>query len=144
MPITSEQATFNRNELTGNIGTLIYMCPEMISNSVYTEKCDVYSFGSMMYEVFFEKIPYFDSNTFEEIRGKVKLGKLPKYDKEATYTRFERQYIALMEQCWSKNPALRPSFVEVLKRLEERNCIKNLKYTRWKHDVTICSIKSLY
>ncbi|KAG2377897.1 hypothetical protein C9374_008982 [Naegleria lovaniensis] len=61
------------HSLTGNIGTLIYMSPELIleedsdngPNNLMKEnatKIDVYSFAIIMYELLFEETPYWNEN----------------------------------------------------------------------------------
>ncbi len=41
-------------------GTIEYMAPEVLLLNPYDEKVDVYSFGIMMYELFFRRKPYMD------------------------------------------------------------------------------------
>ncbi|KAL9644574.1 hypothetical protein ABK040_015313 [Willaertia magna] len=53
--------------MTGNIGTLVYMDPILLKGELrYTEKCDVYSFSILMYELFFETQPYRSSSKVGE------------------------------------------------------------------------------
>jgi len=52
--------------MTGNIGTFMYMSPEVLFNRPYTEKCDVYSFGIMMHEIFTLKRPYVASDNISQ------------------------------------------------------------------------------
>ena len=40
------------------IGTLIYMAPEVIFEQKYTSKCDVYSLGITLYEMYTRRRPY--------------------------------------------------------------------------------------
>ncbi|KAG2373298.1 hypothetical protein C9374_012287 [Naegleria lovaniensis] len=51
------------NSVTTNVGTLFYMSNEMISGMNYNHKTDVYSFGIIMRELFFEETPYFYSSS---------------------------------------------------------------------------------
>ena len=40
------------------IGTIIYSAPEIINNLKYNEKCDLWSLGITLYELYFGKLPY--------------------------------------------------------------------------------------
>lgn len=44
--------------LRKNVGTIIYTAPEVFCNSNYTTKCDVYSFGITLCEMFTRQRPY--------------------------------------------------------------------------------------
>jgi serine/threonine protein kinase len=106
--------------MTSSIGTINYCSPEVMNNKVFTEKCDVYSFGIIMYEVFFEVVPYLEREqdsiiilVFEVIKGA-----RPTYP-ERKYSNDERMYLQLMERCWSAVPEDRPMFTEILNKFEQ-------------------------
>jgi serine/threonine protein kinase len=112
--------------MTGNVGTLTYMSPEVIRHKSYGEKCDVYSFGIIMYEVFFEIDAY--SNEFEKEYGNLfnlaiaitQDGKRPTIPDsiEYKYTEQEETYFDIMRRCWSEDATNRPTFVEICETLE--------------------------
>jgi mitogen-activated protein kinase kinase kinase 7 len=98
------------------------MAPEIFLNQVTIEhrtKLDVYSFGIIMYEMFFEEVPY--SQNFEQYDSIITLGnriagglrpQMPEHLIQ-NLTGAERRYLGLMERCWSKKPEDRPSFDEI-------------------------------
>jgi mitogen-activated protein kinase kinase kinase 7 len=44
--------------MTRGIGTPLYMAPEVFGTSSYTSKCDVYSFGITLCEMYTRRRPY--------------------------------------------------------------------------------------
>jgi serine/threonine protein kinase len=62
-------------------GTVVYMAPEVLSSTPrYDEKCDVYSYGVVMWEIITRKRPFFDKNlksSFQIIFQKVQDGLKP-------------------------------------------------------------------
>ncbi|KAG2386850.1 hypothetical protein C9374_001885 [Naegleria lovaniensis] len=56
------------NVLTMQIGTVLYSDPLIFKGERYSEKCDVYSFSMLMYELFFETEPYSSSERVGEVK----------------------------------------------------------------------------
>eukprot|EP00029_Vermamoeba_vermiformis_P011339 TRINITY_DN620_c0_g1_i1.p1 TRINITY_DN620_c0_g1~~TRINITY_DN620_c0_g1_i1.p1 ORF type:complete len:642 (-),score=178.52 TRINITY_DN620_c0_g1_i1:124-2049(-) len=93
-------------------GTPLYMPPEMFQlKPETTEKCDVYAFGVILWELFTEKRPY--EGKYGSIHQLI----------DAVSNRNERPEIPencpkklrqLIERCWHKDPKQRPSFQEIL------------------------------
>ena len=46
------------NELMSERGTYNWMAPELIRGDPVSEKCDIYSFAMVLYEMLAKKIPY--------------------------------------------------------------------------------------
>ena len=44
--------------LTANVGSIPYMAPEVVLGNPYNEKCDVFSFGILLYEIISLKPPF--------------------------------------------------------------------------------------
>jgi serine/threonine protein kinase len=104
------------------------MSPEILKNKInaeYRTKVDVYSFGIIMYEVFFEVVPYHENcEQFESIIGlgnQIVNGLRPSVSEyhEHGLTQTEKQYIKLMQMCWSDKPEERPNFDEIFTELSE-------------------------
>lgn len=91
------------------------MAPEVISDSPYTEKCDVYSFGIILWELLFEQIPFSDYNVLI-LPGKILGGLRPEIPQKVR-EKFT-DYCKLMESCWQTDASKRPSFQEILKQLK--------------------------
>ena len=114
----------SNNTMTGNKGTMIYTSPEVIRNQRYTEKCDVYSFGIVMYEVFFEKQPFSELSEIQETTGiwgifnAVVNGMRPAMSETKLFDESEQMYIQLMQECWSGEATERPGFGDIHYALE--------------------------
>jgi tRNA A-37 threonylcarbamoyl transferase component Bud32/preprotein translocase subunit YajC len=132
-------------------GTFEYSCPEILmieyedESANYTEKCDVYSFGIIMWELFFMVKPYFPlkKNTKQRVNllalgQRVVKGTRPEIPFELDdepemekwfnmshkqHSEFNadtvRKYIEICKDCWSGVPETRPSFDTLYDRISE-------------------------
>ncbi|KAG2379099.1 hypothetical protein C9374_007737 [Naegleria lovaniensis] len=137
--------------MTTTVGTVFYIAPELLESSDQktdhlnkktadiAKKVDVYSFSIILWEVFFERIPYVDdiqSSTFkvpylviqglrplilfknrEEIR--MWINTTSSIMSRETISNMDNmvdaiyEYFELMKKCWNKEPQERPSFDEI-------------------------------
>ncbi|XP_044022627.1 mitogen-activated protein kinase kinase kinase 7-like isoform X3 [Siniperca chuatsi] len=95
--------------MTNNKGSAAWMAPEVFEGSNYSEKCDVFSWGIILWEVITRKKP------FDEIGGSafcimwaVHRGTRPPLIKD-----LPGPIETLMTRCWDKEPSHRPSMEEV-------------------------------
>uniref|UniRef100_A0AAQ6A7N5 Mitogen-activated protein kinase kinase kinase 7 n=1 Tax=Amphiprion ocellaris TaxID=80972 RepID=A0AAQ6A7N5_AMPOC len=95
--------------MTNNKGSAAWMAPEVFEGSNYSEKCDVFSWGIILWEVITRKKP------FDEIGGSafcimwaVHRGTRPPLIKG-----LPEPIETLMTRCWDKEPSQRPSMNEV-------------------------------
>jgi len=105
--------------MTTNIGTLLYMSPEVLKEERYNEQSDVYSFGILMWELFFEERPYVSETEYisGSLEQQIILGRRPIVP-DKSWSNQESIYLALMQQCWDENPNARPIFKEIFEQLE--------------------------
>ncbi|KAL2463457.1 putative serine/threonine-protein kinase [Forsythia ovata] len=105
-----------RNTLVsgGVRGTLPWMAPELLngSSSRVSEKVDVFSFGISMWEIWTGEEPYADMHCGAIIGGIVNNTLRPPILGSCDF-----EWRKLMEECWSHDPAARPSFTEITNRL---------------------------
>ncbi|CAI9301911.1 unnamed protein product [Lactuca saligna] len=109
----------------GERGTRGYMAPELVSKHPHGRKCDVYSFGICLWEIYCCDTAY----TYD-------LGILTpdiyKYTRPSIPRHCPRSLAKLMEQCWDMDPTKRPEMKEVVVILEEIK--KSLELlSRWRH-----------
>ena len=113
---------FKSNEkLHSRLGTAYYIAPEVLAQN-YDEKCDVWSCGVILY-IFLFGIPPFNGKTDDEIFEKIKKGTFRFPDNSDRVSQDAKKLITKM---LTKNPAQRPSAVELLKdswfeRMKEKN-----------------------
>ncbi|XP_057427794.1 uncharacterized protein LOC130721080 isoform X2 [Lotus japonicus] len=105
-----------RNTLVsgGVRGTLPWMAPELLdgNSSRVSEKVDIFSFGIAMWEILTGEEPYANMHCGAIIGGIVNNTLRPPIPK-----RCDSEWKKLMEECWSPDPAARPTFTEVRDRL---------------------------
>lgn len=102
---------------SGVEGTVEYCAPEVLRGEPFTEKCDIWSFGVVLWELLERRRPYADAEVPHFLlmirvgRGDLRLS--PVDPDNAT-----PGLAALMQRCFSEDPDQRPSFLELLSLLE--------------------------
>lgn len=94
-------------------GTTGWVAPEVLAEEGYTEKADVYSFAIILWEMFTRQVPYAGKNTMQVVRS------VDRGERLAIPDDCPQDYKNLINDCWSSDPATRPSFVEILRRVEK-------------------------
>ncbi|CAB4264389.1 unnamed protein product [Prunus armeniaca] len=106
----------NLAEMTGYTGTPGYMAPEVLECKPYNRKCDVYSFGICLWEMYCCDMPY-PNITFSELTSAVVYKNLrPEIPKQCPSS-----LAKVMKQCWDGEPKRRPEMEEVVSMLEAIN-----------------------
>ncbi|XP_023703195.1 mitogen-activated protein kinase kinase kinase 7 isoform X2 [Cryptotermes secundus] len=96
--------------MTNNKGSAAWMAPEVFEGSNYTEKCDVFSWGIILWEVLSRRKPFDDiGGSAFRIMWAVHTGERP-----PLISGCPKPIEQLMTSCWDKNPASRPSMDEVV------------------------------
>ncbi|KAH6815161.1 kinase superfamily with octicosapeptide/Phox/Bem1p domain-containing protein [Perilla frutescens var. frutescens] len=98
-------------------GTLPWMAPELLNGSTnrVSEKVDVFSFGIVLWEILTGEEPYANMHCGAIIGGIVKNTLRPPIPEWC-----DPEWKKLMEQCWSADPAARPSFTEITRRFRQK------------------------
>ncbi|XP_010435069.1 PREDICTED: serine/threonine-protein kinase HT1-like [Camelina sativa] len=109
----------NPKDMTGETGTLGYMAPEVIDGKPYNRRCDVYSFGICLWEIYCCDMPYPDLS-FVDVSSAVVLHNLRPEIPRCCPTALA----SIMKACWDGNPQKRPEMNEVVTLLEQVDTTK--------------------
>ncbi|KAK3696940.1 hypothetical protein RRG08_023133 [Elysia crispata] len=100
-----------QTHMTNNKGSAAWMAPEVFEGSNYSEKCDVFSWGIILWEVLTRRKPFNELNgPAFAIMWAVHTGKRP-----PPIQNLPKPLEILMTRCWSGNPSERPSMAEVVR-----------------------------
>ncbi|KAJ1293634.1 hypothetical protein BS78_01G083700 [Paspalum vaginatum] len=102
------------SEVTGLTGTLGYMAPEVLQGKPYDHKCDVYSFGIVLWETYCCAMAYANHSLADISYHVVKLGNRPDIPRSCP-----RALSDIMTRCWDQRPDNRPEMSEVVALLEK-------------------------
>ncbi|XP_010540027.1 PREDICTED: serine/threonine-protein kinase EDR1-like isoform X3 [Tarenaya hassleriana] len=95
-------------------GTAEWMAPEILRNEPSDEKCDVYSFGVILWELFTLQQPWGKMNPMQVV------GAVGFQHRRLEIPDFVEPGISdLIEKCWQTDPKMRPSFAEIMACLKQ-------------------------
>jgi serine/threonine protein kinase len=96
--------------LTPECGTVYYSAPECFNEGAsITKKVDVFSFGSILYEIVTGKTVFPTSMTPFDVIRTFRSGKMPAVP-DSCGSLMQK----LIPECWSQNPESRPSFHQII------------------------------
>ncbi|PPS07747.1 hypothetical protein GOBAR_AA12907 [Gossypium barbadense] len=103
----------NPKDMTGETGTLGYMAPEVLDGKPYNRRCDVYSFGICLWEIYCCDMPYADLSFAEVSSAVVRQNLRPEIPRCCPGS-----LASIMRKCWDAHPDRRPDMDEVVRLLE--------------------------
>lgn len=102
---------FKSDKLMSAVGTVQFAAPEVLRHERYTEKADLFSFGTVMWELYTREC-VFKGMPQIEVYNSVVNGDMPSVDEEC-----DERYRKLMNACWATDAVDRPSFRDVIDSL---------------------------
>jgi len=112
----------------GPKGTLQWMAPELLSGRDFDEKCEVFSYGVLLWELATRTEPYRINgigSSEEFIMEFVKEGNRLVIPADACGSKngeeklaIPKDFIGLIEKCWHQDPLQRPSFKNIVDRID--------------------------
>ncbi|KAJ8765835.1 hypothetical protein K2173_015767 [Erythroxylum novogranatense] len=103
----------NPSDMTGETGTLGYMAPEVLEGKPYNRRCDVYSFGICLWEIYCCDMPYPNLSFADVTSAVVRQNLRPEIPRCCPSS-----LANIMRKCWDANAEKRPEMAEVVKMLE--------------------------
>ena len=89
-----------------------YLAPEVYQKKAYDEKIDVFSFGTMLWEIFTREVPY------EGLEPTDIMQKLMKDEPLGSSVTISKSIQKIIMECRALNPEMRPNFERVCELLE--------------------------
>ncbi|XWS26406.1 hypothetical protein CRYUN_Cryun26dG0029600 [Craigia yunnanensis] len=93
-------------------GTPEWMAPEVLRNEPANEKCDVYSFGVILWELVTLRIPWKGLNPMQVVGAVGFQNRRLEIPEDV-----DPMVAQIIRECWQTEPNLRPSFAQLMSRL---------------------------
>ena len=103
-------------------GSKLYMAPEILLGCAFDSKCEVYTYGLMLYEIFTGRYAFGDVQTVEELKIRQKQkNPLTLTEDDCSHKYGDglppRDLWRFASQCWSYYPDNRPTMEEVVSKI---------------------------
>jgi sterile alpha motif and leucine zipper-containing kinase AZK len=98
-------------QATGMIGSTCWMAPEIMRGEKYNVKCDIYSFGVLLWEMLTCQVPFQNkTNPYAIMWSVLELNERPPMPDMSEWT-VTRRYLmtCIVEACWEVNTEKRPT-----------------------------------
>eukprot|EP01087_Luapelamoeba_hula_P020228 TRINITY_DN686_c0_g1_i1.p1 TRINITY_DN686_c0_g1~~TRINITY_DN686_c0_g1_i1.p1 ORF type:complete len:603 (-),score=134.60 TRINITY_DN686_c0_g1_i1:128-1936(-) len=97
------------------VGSPIWMSPEVLSGHLASEKSDIYAFAIVMWQILTRETPFKGIRSFDEFLDEI----IDNHTRPPIPKGLDSSFEALINDCWHPEPAKRPSFGQILDRLDD-------------------------
>jgi len=105
--------------LTGETGSYRYMAPEVFRHEPYNSSVDIYSYSMIMYQLFEFQPPFAGMDPIDAARQAALYELRPQFIVLQGAGKIKNDIKTLIERCWAPNGEDRPTFEQIVLRLEE-------------------------
>ena len=102
---------FGRTDYTAETGTYRQMAPEVILHKPYNYKCDVYSYGILLWEALHRQVPFTGFAPLQAAFAVAMEHARPQISLAAHF----KMYEGLITACWDSEPRNRPDMDQVVR-----------------------------
>eukprot|EP00246_Nothoceros_aenigmaticus_P017115 TRINITY_DN8152_c0_g1_i2.p1 TRINITY_DN8152_c0_g1~~TRINITY_DN8152_c0_g1_i2.p1 ORF type:complete len:170 (-),score=30.80 TRINITY_DN8152_c0_g1_i2:236-745(-) len=101
-------------KMTGETGSYRYMAPEVFKHEVYDKSVDVFSFAIVVHEMFEGYASYSSALPQQLAKARALENLRPAF----TVSSYPDGMKELLTECWHQDPSKRPTFADIILRLE--------------------------
>jgi serine/threonine protein kinase len=98
-------------KMTAEIGSPLYMAPELYTDEPYNTPVDVYAYAMLLFQLCTGRLP-FPGVRPGELNRKIMSGKRPNIPESVS-----APFAALITACWAHNQLERPTFAQIIERM---------------------------
>ena len=146
---TLSPKTYTSYDMTGLVGTMRYMAPEVCLNQRYGLECDIYSWSIVAYGILTKRTPFEDMTPdmyqIMVCKGGYRPPIIVRTNCDAhsspacsTHSRppvLSKEYKVLLQQTWKSDPSRRLSFTQIKQQLDLFLLKEKLMYELSKHSM---------
>ena len=120
LPYESNKSVYFDRSFSEKIG---YLDPNSFLNENFKKEysMDIYSLGSLLWEIASEKVPFLEDQKDGIIKLVLKIKNQDYREKDILDTHFPIDYRKLYHTCWNRDSSARPSIQKVYEKLSEIN-----------------------
>ncbi|RIA82661.1 kinase-like domain-containing protein [Glomus cerebriforme] len=112
-------AKYSRYFVENITAVVHWLAPEKLRQGTkvkFSSKCDIFSFGMLLWEIAFDVIPYKDWS-YTNIIDHVKAGKRESIDFGSELSEVQKDFAKIIRAAWQDDPTLRPGLHELFNQL---------------------------